>query len=344
MNELARFFEENTENLIHKWAHYFDVYENHFRRFRGKHIVLLEFGVSHGGSLHLWKKYFGPAAKIIGVDINPECQVFADDQVEMFIGDQSDRNFLERLKNSIPKIDILIDDGGHTMTQQIATFEELFEHVDENGVYLCEDLHTSYWPEYGGGYMRDGTFIEYSKNFIDYVNSWHFDIGHSNGERIKSSARSLTYYDSMLVIEKGTVSKPEHRKTGHKVLKISVTHINSEQENNTETHKYDWKSVDETAIKRHDYNHLWAVIDAKIKQSKRKDDYIADLEKINKNLQAAYQAKSNQCRVKEEYIAGLEEFQKQLKATNEAAVDQLEAGKKQLCWKITNSLRKIIKR
>jgi hypothetical protein len=67
----------------------------------------------------------------------------------------------------------LIDDGGHTMKQQINTFEEFFTSIAENGVYLCEDVHTSYWSKYGGGYKKSGTFIEYSKNFIDYINAWH---------------------------------------------------------------------------------------------------------------------------------------------------------------------------
>ena len=59
------------------------------------------------------------------------------------------------------------------MLQQIVSFEELFDHVKPDGTYLCEDIHTSYWMNYGGGYKRRGSFIEYSKNFIDYIHAYH---------------------------------------------------------------------------------------------------------------------------------------------------------------------------
>ena len=64
-----------------------------------------------------------------------------------------------------------IDDGGHTMGQQIATFEEMYPKVNENGVFLIEDLHTSYWQSYGGGYRKPGTFMEYAKALTDQLNA-----------------------------------------------------------------------------------------------------------------------------------------------------------------------------
>jgi hypothetical protein len=42
---------------------------------------------------------------------------------------------------SVPRIDIVIDDGGHQPEQQIATFESIFTHISPGGVYLCEDVH-----------------------------------------------------------------------------------------------------------------------------------------------------------------------------------------------------------
>jgi len=136
MNELEKHFRENTGRLIHKWNHYFEIYDRHFSRFRGTAVHVVEFGFSQGGSLQMWKKYFGPKAKIFGVDINPHCKKLEEAQVEIFIGDQEDRKFLKSLVERIPKIDILIDDGGHTMAQQINTYEELFPYIEENGIYL----------------------------------------------------------------------------------------------------------------------------------------------------------------------------------------------------------------
>jgi len=214
MNDLEKYFTENTGRLIHKWNHYFEIYDRHFSRFRGTDVHIVEFGVSQGGSLQMWKKYFGPDCKILGVDINPHCKDLEEDQVEIVIGDQGDRKFLKSIANKIPRIDILIDDGGHRMRQQINTFEELFPHIDKKGVYLCEDLHTSYWPGFGGGYGKRGSFIEYSKDFIDYINAWHSMSKKLSVTEFTESVHSLHFYNSILVIEKRVIEKPCELKTG----------------------------------------------------------------------------------------------------------------------------------
>ena len=215
MNDLEKYFTENTGGLINKWKHYFEIYDRHFSRFRDKEVNIVEFGISHGGSLQMWKNYFGPKARIIGVDINPHCKILEENQIEIFIGDQENRTFLQSLTKRIPRIDILIDDGGHTMKQQIITFEELFPHIDKNGVYLCEDLHTSYWPQWGGGYRKSDTFIEYSKNLIDSINAWHsLEASKLNVTEFTRSAHSLHFYDSVLVIEKRRIEKPFSLMTG----------------------------------------------------------------------------------------------------------------------------------
>ncbi len=215
MNDLEKYFYSNDSKLIHKWNHYFDVYHKHFSRFRNKEIILLEIGVFQGGSLQMWKNYFGPNAKIYGIDINPNCKKLEEDNVQIFIGSQSDRNFLRDVKKQIPQIDILIDNGGHTMRQQIISFEELFDHVKENGIYLCEDIHTSYQITYGGGHKRRATFIEYSKNFIDYINAYHSQQKSLKVSNFTNNVNSLHYYDSILVIEKARKDKPVDIKTGN---------------------------------------------------------------------------------------------------------------------------------
>jgi cephalosporin hydroxylase len=219
MNVLEEYFMRNTGRMIHKWKHYFEIYDRHFSRFRNRDVHIVEFGVSHGGSLQMWKHYFGPRARIFGVDINPHCKQFEDEQVEIFIGDQEDRGFLQELAKKIHRIDILIDDGGHTMQQQISTFEELFPCIHRSGVYLCEDLHTSYWPDFGGGYKAPGTFIEYSKNFVDYIHAWHSrQTDLLQVTEFTKSVHSLHYYNSILVIEKRPTERPFHLKTGRRVL------------------------------------------------------------------------------------------------------------------------------
>ncbi len=214
-NPLAGYFFDNPGRLIQKWHHYFEIYHRHFQSFRGRSPVVLEIGVFHGGSLQMWKKYFGPGARIVGIDIDPRCRQFEEAQIEVLIGDQQDRAFLADVRRRLPCVDIVIDDGGHTMGQQIATFEELYPHIQPNGVYLCEDIHTSVAPHFEGGYRREGTFLEYSKGLIDRLYAWYsFEPERFAVDDLTRSTYALHFYDSVLVIEKRPMDAPQQSKTG----------------------------------------------------------------------------------------------------------------------------------
>lgn len=205
---------------MNKWMHYFEIYHRHFSRYAGKEVVILEIGVFQGGSLRMWKDYFGEKAKIYAIDVFDQCKQFEEEQIEIFIGSQSDRTFLQEVKTKIPKVDILIDDGGHFMDQQIISFEELYPHIKSDGIYLCEDLHTSYWKRYGGGYQNPSSFIEYSKKFIDFINAWHTEDEQLQINDFTRSAYSLHYYDSVLVIEKKMMAPPYSEIRGELVIKL----------------------------------------------------------------------------------------------------------------------------
>lgn len=202
LNDLEEYYYRQPHRKIEKYAHYFEVYDRHFQKYRGRECVIVEVGVFKGGSLQMWKNYFGEKAHIIGIDIEESVKAFEEEQISIEIGSQSDREFWKCFKEKYPKVDIFIDDGGHTMEQQIVTFEEMFEHIAEDGVYLCEDIHTSYWNRYGGGYKNDNSFIEYSKNFIDYIHAWYSADVRLQKNSLTTSMKSLHYYDSVLVIEK----------------------------------------------------------------------------------------------------------------------------------------------
>ncbi len=214
MNDLRKYFDNNTNRVIHKWEHYFEIYDRHFSAYRDKEIVILEIGVFQGGSLQMWKNYFGPKAKIYGIDIDPDCKKFEEENIEIFIGSQSDKHFLADIKSKMPKIDILIDDGGHTMNQIKTSFLELFDHVKAAGVYAIEDLHTSYWLDYGGGYKRRGTFNEFSKNLIDSIHAWHSKQASFKTDHYTRTVHSLHYYDSITIIEKRTMKEPVSLSSG----------------------------------------------------------------------------------------------------------------------------------
>ncbi len=214
-NPLEEYFLANRGRLIHKWMHYFDIYDRHFAPYRGRKLTIVEFGVSHGGSLQMWRHYFGRRAAITGVDVNPACAALGDDGIDVVIGDQEDRGFLRDLADRVGMIDIVIEDGGHTMAQQIATFEELWPRVRPGGIYLVEDLHTSYWPAYGGGYRRPGTFIEYAKNLIDQQHAWHSREPESlQVDAYTRSIRGMHVYDSIIVFDKGRVTRPINERRG----------------------------------------------------------------------------------------------------------------------------------
>jgi len=216
MNDLREYFKNNNGRLIHKYDHYFDIYARYFEKYRSKEIKILEIGISQGGSLQMWKHYFGPQAKIYGIDIDPRCKNFEEDNIEIFIGSQSDREFLKSIKKKIGQVDILIDDGGHTMEQQIVTFEMLFDFVKSDGVYLCEDTHTAYWYGFGGGYRRKSNYIEYTKNLIDQLNAYHSKDKGFEVDEFTRTADSIHYYDSIVVIEKKEHPEPpKHSKTGN---------------------------------------------------------------------------------------------------------------------------------
>jgi predicted SAM-dependent methyltransferase/limonene-1,2-epoxide hydrolase len=214
-NPLLDYALNNPGRPLTKWRGYFDVYHRHLQRFRAAPVTILEFGIFRGGSLQMWRHYFGARARVIGVDIQPECKAFEEEGIAVRIGDQEDRAFLRRLAAEFAPFDVVIEDGGHHMGQQIATFEEIFPRMTPHGVYVAEDLHTSYWPEYGGGYRQQGTFIEYAKALVDRLNAWHTRTPEQfSVDDFTLQAGSMHFYDSMLVVERRPFEEPRKLRSG----------------------------------------------------------------------------------------------------------------------------------
>lgn len=122
---------------------YAPTYEKYLESFRDREFTMLEIGVSAGGSLRSWRKYF-PKAKIFGIDNNPDCKMDG-----AFIGDQSDFNFLQSVLNEIGSPDVIVDDGAHFAPLTILTFEYLFPRMKDGGLYFVEDTHCFYDTTYG---------------------------------------------------------------------------------------------------------------------------------------------------------------------------------------------------
>jgi hypothetical protein len=199
-------FLTNDGRLIHKWKHYFPIYERHFREFVYKPVTFIEIGCGRGVSLQMWKRYFGPHARIVGIDILPECKEFEEDQIEIRIGAQQDLQSLENVIAEFGAPDIVLDDGSHVMSHVIASFQFLYPRVAKNGVYMVEDLHTAYWEEYEGGLRKPTTFIELSKNLLDELNADH-SRGALAPTEFTRATLSMHFYDSVTVFEKGVHTK-----------------------------------------------------------------------------------------------------------------------------------------
>lgn len=205
---LAEIFFSGRCRRLHKWPHYLPIYERYFADWRDKSPRFLEIGVFGGGSLDMWREYFGPSTTIYGIDINSECARLARPPTQIRIGSQDDAEFLRRVVDEMGGIDIVLDDGSHVGKHQRKSFEILFPLLSEGGIYMIEDTHTSYWRRFGGGYRRRGTAIEWSKQIVDDMHAWY------HGGRTRTSARDdvagVHVHDSIIVIEKGARARPMH--------------------------------------------------------------------------------------------------------------------------------------
>jgi hypothetical protein len=209
-SDLHKLFYAADGPHLQKWQHYLSIYDRYLSRFRGQPVRLLEIGVLDGGSLRLWRQYFGSKATIFGIDIDQRCAAFNGVNGQVRIGSQADPQFLQKVVAEMGGVDIVIDDGSHVASHQRVSFETLFPLLNEEGVYICEDLHTAYWRGFHeGGYRRAGTFIEIAKGIVDDM---HSDF-HRKGSHLRDANRSIagiSFHNSMAVIEKSKQERPRH--------------------------------------------------------------------------------------------------------------------------------------
>lgn len=178
---------------IWKWEHYFDVYDRHLSKFRGRPVTIMEVGIYSGGSLDMWRHYFGEQCRIVGLDIASECSAYKNSSVDVFIGNQGDREFLRNTLNKCGGIDVFVDDGSHLPEHQIIGFEEVFQFIRPGGVYICEDIHGIH------------------NEFIDYIYGLSKSLCHISSEGSKQrvpanslqrSVRSIEIAPYIVVIDK----------------------------------------------------------------------------------------------------------------------------------------------
>lgn len=142
-----------------KWSNYFEIYENILKKYVNKKITLVEVGVGDGGSLFMWKNFY----------------------------------------KKVGKIDVLIDDGGHTNLQQITTFMESFLHIREGGSIIVEDTHTSYMNYKGFKNPSKNSFINFSNALIENIHRRN-PMVKKKINQFSKKIYSIEYYDSIVCI------------------------------------------------------------------------------------------------------------------------------------------------
>ena len=211
-NELTQYFDSVHEGPgVWKWRHYFQIYEKHFRRFVGTDVHIAEIGIYSGGSLRMWRKYFGEKAHIYGIDIAPETLIYQNNSAygrpdRIFVGDQSSSALWDRIKAETPRIDILIDDGGHMPSLQNASLRLAFSHLSPGAVYLCEDISVG---SYGAGFVQmifDEFVLGSGGIMVPAVRNSHNHGGDDYRAMQLSSVQrfvpEITFYPFVVVIQK----------------------------------------------------------------------------------------------------------------------------------------------
>lgn len=137
LDEIGLRYETDKSSAFHC---YLDLYDNHFQSIRYGNNRILEIVIFNGDSLRMFSDYF-ENSEITAFDILDKSQ-FNGDRIKVLVGDQSNRDFLESFEDNY--FDVILDDGSHKMQHQQISMGILFKKLKPGGIYVLEDLHTSY--------------------------------------------------------------------------------------------------------------------------------------------------------------------------------------------------------
>jgi len=204
----------------YKWLHYFPVYDEAFKDIADAPARILEIGVGRGGSLRLWRRLFPKAVHVVGIDTRESCRRAQDPAQSIFveIGAQQDVDFLAELVDKFGRFDVIIDDGSHMSSHQIASFNFLFKDgLAETGTYVIEDTHSAYHQTHRD---RRSSIMDFAHACIDLMHRHHFDdpqVENFDLERgseahqatyLARTLASVKFFDSIIVFEKNAAKLP----------------------------------------------------------------------------------------------------------------------------------------
>lgn len=157
------------------------VYEQYLGPLRDRDLNFFEIGVggyvdpnAGGASLRMWKEYF-PLGRVFALDFYDKSP-HAQDRIRIYQGSQEDPAILQRIASDMGRIDVILDDGSHVSAHIIKSFEILFPLLAPGGLYIVEDIGTSYWPDYGGSedFSNPNTSVSYFKRLADGIQHPNF--------------------------------------------------------------------------------------------------------------------------------------------------------------------------
>lgn len=187
-----------TDKQIKKHG-YVKYYKKWLDSIKNNNLKLLEIGVEKGRSHLMWKDYM-PNSIIYGIDIVNDCLKFNQDRIHIEIGSSTDKIFSDNFYTKNGPFDIIIDDGCHCSYSQIKTFELYFPYVVNGGLYIIEDLHTSYWEGFTS--KNEKTCVSYLRDLVEIINGngkiyldGSGEMGNANMDDIIRTNTNLNYYE-----------------------------------------------------------------------------------------------------------------------------------------------------
>ncbi len=208
MKKLISAFKSSPRYSI-KWNNYFEIYENLFKEFKDKKVKILEIGVGDGGSLFMWRSFLKKGSKIYGVDLNPQALKLKKNGFNITIGDQSKKEFWRKYFKKNKSFDLIIDDGGHTNLQQITTLMESVNYINDGGIIVIEDTHTSFMRNKGFRNPSNYSLINFSTKIIESIHRRNPSINKELNV-FSSKVYSIEYFDSLVVFK---IKKKKCKKT-----------------------------------------------------------------------------------------------------------------------------------
>ncbi|MEO7547854.1 MAG: class I SAM-dependent methyltransferase [Ramlibacter sp.] len=175
---LRQLYDIHVGKVSDKWSSYLEVYDRVLGMYRSTPVRLLEIGIQNGGSLEIWAKYFETAQTLIGCDINPDCAklAYADPCIHVLVGDAGTSEILQRVTALSPLLDIVIDDGSHQSRDMVRNFSLYFPQLADGGVFIAEDMHSSYWSQFGGGLSHPYAGMTFYKQLADVIHAEYWGV------------------------------------------------------------------------------------------------------------------------------------------------------------------------